>query len=155
MYGLQANRKGFLCCPFHREDTPSLKIYKDSYYCFGCGKGGDVFNFVMDFEGVSFREAYEKLGGTYINKKGKTRIQIMDEKRKAYIRSQKILAGEDPDEDVIGKKIKMIKEDIERFTKGMSLVPEGSEEWYFCQLKVTELSYELQDIETKGGENDS
>ncbi len=47
------------CCPFHREKTPSFSVNpaKDIYYCFGCSKGGSVFNFVMEIEGVPFPEA--------------------------------------------------------------------------------------------------
>src|ERR671939_1237126 len=47
------------CCPFHQEKTPSFSVSpsKDIYYCFGCGKGGSVFNFVMEMERVTFPEA--------------------------------------------------------------------------------------------------
>ncbi|HEY6122756.1 MAG TPA: DNA primase, partial [Pyrinomonadaceae bacterium] len=47
------------CCPFHKEKTPSFSVSpaKEIFYCFGCGKGGSVFNFVMEIEGVSFPES--------------------------------------------------------------------------------------------------
>ncbi|MEA2173886.1 MAG: primase [Blastocatellia bacterium] len=47
------------CCPFHQEKTPSFSVNpaKDIFYCFGCSKGGTVFNFVMEMERVSFPEA--------------------------------------------------------------------------------------------------
>ena len=47
------------CCPFHQEKTPSFSVNpaKDIYYCFGCAKGGSVFNFVMEIERVTFPEA--------------------------------------------------------------------------------------------------
>ncbi|HYP01562.1 MAG TPA: DNA primase [Pyrinomonadaceae bacterium] len=47
------------CCPFHQEKTPSFSVNpsKDIFYCFGCQKGGSVFNFVMEIERVSFPEA--------------------------------------------------------------------------------------------------
>jgi len=50
-------------CPFHGEKTPSFMISPDKqiFHCFGCGKGGNVFNFVMDYEGVSFVGAVRKL----------------------------------------------------------------------------------------------
>jgi len=46
-------------CPFHQEKTPSFTVspLKQIFYCFGCGKGGDVFNFVMDLEKSAFPEA--------------------------------------------------------------------------------------------------
>ena len=56
-----ANRFG--CCPFHSERTPSFCVTPDrqTYHCFGCGKGGGVFNFIMEIENLSFPEAVEFL----------------------------------------------------------------------------------------------
>ena len=65
MFGLKVNRKGFMCCPFHKEKTPSMKIYEKSYHCFGCGEHGDVFSFVQKYQGCDFKEAYQILGGVY------------------------------------------------------------------------------------------
>ena len=50
-------------CPFHSERTPSFCVFTDtsSYYCFGCGAGGDVVTFVMQTEGLDYREAVEEL----------------------------------------------------------------------------------------------
>ena len=47
------------CCPFHQEKTPSFSVNpaKEIFFCFGCQKGGSVFNFVMEMERVSFPEA--------------------------------------------------------------------------------------------------
>jgi len=53
----------FGLCPFHSEKTPSFSVSADKqiYHCFGCGKGGGVINFVMDVEGLPFRDAVELL----------------------------------------------------------------------------------------------
>ncbi|MEA2504861.1 MAG: primase, partial [Actinomycetota bacterium] len=50
-------------CPFHQEKTPSFTVdpAKQVYYCFGCGAGGDVFDFLRGVEGLSFTEAAERL----------------------------------------------------------------------------------------------
>jgi len=55
------NHKGL--CPFHGEKTPSFNVNPDRgfFYCFGCQKKGDVFTFVMEYEGKSFHEAAEQL----------------------------------------------------------------------------------------------
>lgn len=47
------------CCPFHNERTPSFYITPDKgiFKCFGCGKGGDIFSFIQEIEGLDFREA--------------------------------------------------------------------------------------------------
>jgi len=50
-------------CPFHAEKTPSFIVTpeRESWHCFGCGKGGDVFTFLMERDGVDFREALTRL----------------------------------------------------------------------------------------------
>ncbi len=47
------------CCPFHKEKTASFSVSpaKEIFYCFGCHKGGNVFNFVMEMERIAFPEA--------------------------------------------------------------------------------------------------
>src|ERR1041384_185500 len=59
---VQLKKKGanwMACCPFHKEKTPSFSVSsaKEIFYCFGCHKGGSVFNFVMEIERVNFPEA--------------------------------------------------------------------------------------------------
>ena len=53
----------FGLCPFHNEKTPSFSVTpsKQMYYCFGCGAGGNVYNFVMEYENYSFGEALSHL----------------------------------------------------------------------------------------------
>lgn len=61
LYGIKVNASGFALCPFHNEDTASMKVYRDGFYCFGCGKGGDIVTFVRDMFDISFSEALEKI----------------------------------------------------------------------------------------------
>ena len=65
MYGIHP--KNSMCrCPFHGPDRhPSMKVYEDSCHCFTCSKTWDVFAFVMEYEGVDFKTAFQKLGGEY------------------------------------------------------------------------------------------
>ena len=51
------------CCPFHHEKTPSFHVNREKqmYHCFGCGVGGNVFTFVMEYENFSFPEAVRML----------------------------------------------------------------------------------------------
>lgn len=56
----------YVClCPFHSEKSPSCTIYPDtgSFYCFGCGAGGDIISFVRQYEHLDYREAVELLAG--------------------------------------------------------------------------------------------
>ena len=50
-------------CPFHREKSPSFHVspQKQAYYCFGCGAGGGVFKFVMEYERVDFATAVHRV----------------------------------------------------------------------------------------------
>lgn len=54
-------------CPFHEDKAPSFYVVPDKqiYYCFGCGAGGNVFNFIMQYENVAFRDALEMLARRY------------------------------------------------------------------------------------------
>ena len=65
-YAQDLKKKGanwMACCPFHPEKTPSFSVNpsKGFYKCFGCGKGGTAFNFVMEMEGLNFPEAIKRV----------------------------------------------------------------------------------------------
>ena len=77
----QAGRDFLGLCPFHNERTPSFHVSQErqSYHCFGCGRGGDVFTFVMETEGLDFRACLELLaaraGVTLTKAAGKKRTE--------------------------------------------------------------------------------
>lgn len=56
-------RNYFGVCPFHDDNHPSMSVSKEKqiYKCFSCGATGNVFNFIMDYENISFREALSKV----------------------------------------------------------------------------------------------
>ena len=63
---VRLQRKGssyFGLCPFHSEKSPSFSVSpgKQMYYCFGCGAGGNVFTFLMEYENYTFPEAVKVL----------------------------------------------------------------------------------------------
>ena len=61
MYGIEVNRSGMACCPFHDDKNPSMKLNEEYFYCFGCGATGDVIDFAVRLYNLSPREAAEKL----------------------------------------------------------------------------------------------
>lgn len=67
---LHRSGHGYKClCPFHSERTPSCMVYTDteSFYCFGCGAGGDVITFIEKIENLDYIEAVRFLGSTLGN----------------------------------------------------------------------------------------
>ncbi|MCR4781577.1 MAG: DNA primase [Lachnospiraceae bacterium] len=63
---VQLKKKGssyFGLCPFHNEKSPSFSVSRDKqmFYCFGCGAGGNVFTFLMNYENLTFPEAVQEL----------------------------------------------------------------------------------------------
>ena len=62
-YGFREDRKHLCLCPFHADRHPSMRIYPNDkgFYCFSCGKGGDVITFVSALYGLSNEQACKKL----------------------------------------------------------------------------------------------
>lgn len=147
-YGLRPNRTGFICCPFHKEKSASCKIYDDSFYCFGCGTGGDVFDFVMQYESIPFSTAFIELGGTYISKKGKSRNQIRHEVRD--IKAKRYNPVQDPNE------IEQVEKNILMYETALKTFPPDSEEWYMCQFNLEKEKSRYEMLSAKsGGEKNS
>jgi DNA primase len=71
------------CCPFHQEKTPSFSVNpaKDIFFCFGCQKGGTVFNFVMEIERVTFPEAIR-----IVAEKANVPLPVMEEDKRFEVR---------------------------------------------------------------------
>ena len=97
-YGFNIQRGNFICCPFHNEKTPSLKLYDGNrgFYCFGCGEHGSVIDFVMRYFNLDFMKAISKLNddfrlGLPIGKKIDRRTQL-EMNKAAFERKRKIEA---------------------------------------------------------------
>ena len=84
-YGIRVGRNGMVCCPFHNDRTPSMKV-DSRFYCFGCGASGDVIDFAALLHGLGKREAavrlaedfgvsYEKSGNAPPDRKRHNRSQ--------------------------------------------------------------------------------
>lgn len=89
-YGIEIHRGGMCSCPFHKDQHPSMKVFKDGFYCFSCGASGDIFTFVQMQDGLDFKSAFKLLGGTYERYKNdaakyQARSKIMAERSRKQI----------------------------------------------------------------------
>lgn len=83
-FGVKLEKDGYefvACCPFHNEDTPSFTIFTgrdrvQRFYCFGCGKHGDIFDFVGLLKGVEFKEAKSILTGEATDRPNVARVEV-------------------------------------------------------------------------------
>ena len=136
-YGIRIDRKGFCCCPFHKEKTGSMKIYKSSYNCFGCGANGDIFSFVMGMEHCDFKTAYKALGGSYKQQTDRQRnlyqYHLQKRKEKEIKRQQRL----------IHEKREMIEEvKMQKLFKKLS--PVFSDDWCEAVNRLEYLYYRLE-----------
>ena len=150
-YGLPVNRSGFIRCPFHTGDNhASLKIYRKSFYCFGCGKGGDVFTFVQLYEQCDFHTAFLRLGGTDRRKGERVkRKDLMD----AYRAKQ---AADARKRQVEKKKRRLLEigEQIDHWRELMKAAEPLTDEWaeaYNHWLIACQEQIELMETDKKGG----
>ena len=64
-YGLEVNFGDMVRCLFHEDRTPSMKLYEDHYFCFGCGKHGDVIDLVSELFAIPPYDAACKLADDF------------------------------------------------------------------------------------------
>lgn len=115
------------CCPFHQEKTPSFMVNRErqSFHCFGCGKGGDIFSFLQEIEGMEFVEALKHLADragiqltnepSQINTSQKNRIKKINEESARFF--HKFLLQMDSSKDA------------RSYLQERGLAPETIEEW--------------------------
>lgn len=78
---ISVNRSGFCRCVFHKEDTASMKIYREGFYCFGCNKGGDIIDFIKDYQGLDFKDACKWIAGEELTTRSKAQITAANIRR--------------------------------------------------------------------------
>lgn len=123
-----------------------MKIYKDSYFCFGCGEGGDAFTFVQKMDNLTFKEAYLSLGGEY--KKETSKFSSMRKIQKAKIQQKRKI-----------KKLAEIKarlKDLSVFIEFYKLIQFASEplsdDWCMSVNKLVTLWGEYDYLRERGEE---
>ncbi len=141
------------CCPFHNEKTPSFFVSpaRENYHCFGCGKGGDIFSFVEEMEGVDFIQALkslaEKAGVPMDSRENKNRGEkeiIYEILATAVLFFEKRLR-ENADVENYLKERGLTQETIKKFRLGYA--PDG---WRNLHHFLTQRSFKEMDIEKAG-----
>ncbi|KKW47690.1 MAG: primase protein [Parcubacteria group bacterium GW2011_GWA1_60_11] len=130
---LPAGRNFKALCPFHKEKTPSFMVSPDrqSWHCFGCGEGGDVFTFLMKYENLEFYEALrvlaEKAGVELrsIARTGEREFNVLFDANAAAAEYFKAMLGKTPAVLEYLKKRGLKQETIEEF--GLGFAPDQHE----------------------------
>ena len=134
-YGIELKRNGRVyqgLCPFHSDSNPSFTIYPNtnSCYCFGCKKGGTIFDFVMLKEGVDFKQALEILAN-------KADIPVRNTKPKKVVKIY----------DYVDAKGKLSFQLIRYHPKEFKFrKPNGKGEWNWNLDRVTLIPYNLPNV---------
>lgn len=126
-YGIHVPRNGKIKCLFHKEKTASMKLYQQSYYCFGCGVHGDVISFLQGITGFSFQEALQELG-----KDKKTSFSAYVKARQAQIKAKSR-------QQVELERKKRLKNTLLKITAYRNLIAESepfSDLWCYCNNQL-------------------
>lgn len=127
--GIRIDRKGFCCCPFHNEKTASMKIYKDSFHCFGCGANGDIFTFTQQLNNCDFKTAFLLLGGTYKHMTNNAKIRANTRRERALKEKERQLKAEQKFKQELSYCIDLMRE-------GIKVLEPFTDDWTFCQNKL-------------------
>lgn len=142
-------------CPFHSEKTPSFVVSEErqSWHCFGCQKGGDIFTFFMEMEGVEFREALKMLAdrtgvelpryNPQVEKKIKSSHEVLENATRWYEQQLHSEQGREALRYLLERGIS--EESIRTFRLGYA--PEG---WNHIEEYLRTLGYSREDIEPTG-----
>ena len=143
-------------CPFHKEKTPSFNVSDDRgfYHCFGCGKNGDIFSFLMETENLSFVEALNKLADQaginigkqnfFIDSKTTNYINLLKRVSESYINNLNAPIGEKA--RLYLQKRGLDKSTTENFRLGYSGNLKSNQYLVTCLLKEGFLLKDLLDV---------
>jgi DNA primase len=156
----KAGRNYKALCPFHSEKTPSFVVFPDSqhWHCFGaCGEGGDIFTFVMKYEGWDFKAALEELArraGVELRPRTPAQIQaeekaerlrgLLDEAARYYNHLLRHAPEAEAAREYVARR-GLNDETVERFLVGYSLPS-----WDRARDYLTERGYALEELVKAG-----
>lgn len=130
-YGFKINRNGMVCCPFHKDKHPSMKIDNLHYHCFGCGAHGDAIGYVAQLFGMSQYDAACKLIEDF-GLPDEIGRSISEEERNAY---REICAKKQYAESVQKRFSSWVKETISQLRDCENLIREAKD--FFLRSNTT------------------
>lgn len=140
-------RQNLALCPFHPDKKPSMHVYADHFYCFSCGVGGDVINFVARLQGIRNAEAAQIVAGigglSAPQDDYRTRVRFREraqERRKAEAK-QKALATR---YDALCAELRRLKADATQ--------EPFSDPWCAAMMRLPACEHEAQEIFEQMGE---
>lgn len=129
-------------CPFHEDRHPSMKVYRDGYFCFSCGNGGDAITFIARHDGVSNAEAAQRvaaIGGVVLPEddyRGRERARQAAQTRRKAEREQEAAHARYRQACKYKRLMEVIVEHTEPF----------SDEWCEAQRRIERLEGELDEL---------
>lgn len=170
-YGFHPNRAGYICCPFHNEKTPSLKLYggQRGWHCFGCGASGTVIDFVMKLFDIPFRQAILRinadfaLGLTWDKPAPAVRSAILEARRQQVRRKAKLEQLEDKHRELAAEHrywwdaLKYFEPTREDWKAGFihPLYSEAVKEQPYLEYLLDELEEEILEVKVGCGRKDT
>ena len=150
-YGFTVGHDNFCKCMLHEGDrTASFKVYPKSFYCFGCGKGGDVINWVQEYLHCDFKSAFYELGGGYQRPRTLREQRELAAKKLEFEKARKRKAAEEiyrkNTSRLIGEEIRIIRE----MREGQEVF---SAKWCFLTNELNKLCSLLMEL-AGGGDID-
>ena len=152
-YGIKQKRDMF-SCPFHGADkNPSAKYYQNSYYCFNCGKTGDLIQFVQYYFNLSFKEAMQKINidfnlGLNLNTKiDKEKIRKIEQERLYKAQQKQNLLVEYLD---LSERYRILEKTILLFKQDINIL-----NWQDFEFTISELNKEQELINIRLEEIDN
>lgn len=153
-YGIKI-KKNMCNCPFHKDKTPSMKIYEKSFYCFSCTSTGDLIEFVKKYFNLNFLEAMEKINIDFnLGLKIKGRIdrkKFLELKRKHQLKKQQELKNKKIINDKLieaSNRYRIYSNIVDNFKKEITREnwEENVETIAFLQEKLELLDWYMQDL---------
>lgn len=156
-YGIKTIRNSF-CCPFHNDKTPSATCYEKNFFCFACGTGGDIIQFVESYFNISFLDALEKINQDFhlnipsyrtIDKKEIEKMQL----ERLFIKQQKQKQKQEKKDELLSicrlehflkKYYKELKENINPYNW-----EETEEICAFIEFELMELDFKFNKLNVK------